>query len=113
MVETIQGRSLRVISTSKRIQLVSVQPDCTFEQLGIESSDRFNIVFDLESKFEIETDDEEAEKATKASDIAAGIQQIARSAGRSLVGRLTCCGSTPAPPPPKNRYHAASRIPSS
>jgi acyl carrier protein len=76
MAEAIQDRILRVISISKRIQLAAVQPDCTFEELGIDSLDRLNILFDLESEFEISIDDEEAKKATKVSDIVAGIQQL-------------------------------------
>jgi acyl carrier protein len=76
MAEAIQDRILRVISISKRIQLTAVRPDCTFEELGIDSLDRLNILFDLESEFEISIDDEEAKKATKVSDIVAGIQQL-------------------------------------
>ena len=84
MAETIQDRILRVIATSKRIQLASVQPDCTFEQLGIDSLDRLNILFDLESEFEISIDDEEAKKAAKVSDIVVGIKQLLDSRNRVL-----------------------------
>jgi acyl carrier protein len=77
MAETIQDRVFRVISTSRRIPLVSVQPDCTFEELGIDSLDRLYILFDLESEFGIEIDDEQAKKATKISDIVAGIKSLA------------------------------------
>lgn len=74
--ETIQERIFRVISTSKRIQLIAVQPDRTFEELGIDSLDRLNILFDLESEFDISIDDEKAKQATKISDIVTGIQQL-------------------------------------
>jgi acyl carrier protein len=76
MSVTIQDRVFRVISTSKRIPLVAVQLDCTFEELGIDSLDRLNILFDLESEFEIEIDDEQAKIATKVSDIVAGVKQL-------------------------------------
>lgn len=76
MAETIQDRIFRVISSSKRIPLTSVQADCTFEQLGIDSLDRLYILFDLESEFELEIDDEQAKKATRVSDIVARIQQL-------------------------------------
>lgn len=81
MAETIQDRIFRVISISSRIPLASVQLDCTLEELGIDSLDRLNILFDLESEFEIEIDDEEAKKAKRISDIVAGIKQLLRTAG--------------------------------
>ena len=74
--EAIQARIFRVISTTKRINLSAVQPDRTFEELGIDSLDRLNLLFDLESEFGIEIDDERAKQASKVSDIVAGIQQL-------------------------------------
>jgi len=74
--ETIQARIFHVISRSQRINLTAVQPDRTFEELGIDSLDRLNLLFDLESEFGIEIDDEGAKQASKVSDIVAGIQQL-------------------------------------
>ena len=74
--ETIQARIFRVISESKRINLAAVQSDRTFEELGIDSLDRLNLLFDLESEFGIEIDDEQAKQASKVGDIVAGIQQL-------------------------------------
>jgi acyl carrier protein len=48
MSETIQARVLRVIATTQRIPLEKVKPDSTFEELGIDSMDSINILFDLE-----------------------------------------------------------------
>jgi acyl carrier protein len=75
-VETIEDRVLRVISNSKRIQLTSVKPENTLDELGIDSLDRLNILFDLESEFDISIDDEEARKARTISDIVGGVQQL-------------------------------------
>jgi len=75
-VETIQDRILRVISNSKRIELTSVKPESTFEELGIDSLDKLNILFDLESEFEISIDDEKAKLARKVSDIVAGVEEL-------------------------------------
>ena len=74
--ETIEDRVRRVISRSKRIPLSSVQPQCTFEEMGIDSLDRLNILFDLESEFAIEIDNDQAKKAIRVSDIIAGIKQL-------------------------------------
>ncbi len=76
MPESIEARVLRVISTSKRIPLDSVHLDSTFESLGIDSLDRLNILFDLESEFDIEINDEDAKQVTNIREMVSGIQQL-------------------------------------
>jgi len=76
MSESIQDRVLRVIATSRRLPLESVRVDSTFEELGIDSLDRLNILFDLEGEFEIEIDDDEAKKVTNLHEMIAGVTQL-------------------------------------
>ena len=76
MAESIQDRVLRVIATSKRIPLESVHLDSSFESLGIDSLDRLNILFDLESEFDIEINDEDAKKVTSIQEMVQGIQHL-------------------------------------
>ncbi len=84
MSESIQDRVLRVIATTKRLPIESVQPDSTFESLGIDSLDRLNILFDLESEFDIEIDDEDAKQVTSISQMIDGITVMldAKAAGQ-------------------------------
>lgn len=72
----IQDRVLKVIATSKRIPLESVQPDSSFESLGIDSLDRLNILFDLESEFDIEIDDEQAKQVKNIHEMVEGVIQL-------------------------------------
>ncbi len=58
-----------------------MRPDSTFEELGIDSLDRLNILFDLESEFDIEIDDEEAKKVTNVGEMVAGITQLVDAKG--------------------------------
>ena len=76
MSETIQDRVVRVIGTTRRIPLENVRPESTFEELGIDSLDRLNILFDLESEFDIEIDDEQAKTVTNVQEMVAGISQL-------------------------------------
>ncbi len=76
MPDTIQDRVLKVIATTKRIPLESVHPDATFESLGIDSLDRLNILFDLESEFDIEINDDDAKKVANIHEMVLGIQQL-------------------------------------
>jgi acyl carrier protein len=76
MSDSIQDRVLKIIANTRRIPLESVRPDSSFEELGIDSLDRLNILFDLESEFDIEIDDEEAKKVQNIPEMIAGITQL-------------------------------------
>jgi acyl carrier protein len=76
MSETIQDRVLRVIATTKRIPRENVRPDSTFEELGVDSLDRLNILFDLESEFDIEINDEDAKRVSNIHEMVEGITQL-------------------------------------
>jgi acyl carrier protein len=74
--ETIQSRVLKVIANTQRIPLERVQPDSTFEELGIDSMDSINILFDLESEFDIEIDDEDAKKIHTIHEMVEGVTYL-------------------------------------
>jgi len=77
--QSIEERVLKVIATSKRIPLESVQPDSTFEALNIDSLDRLNILFDLESEFEIEIDDEKAKQVQNIHEMIEGVTLLVQA----------------------------------
>lgn len=76
MSQAIQERVLKVIATTKRIPLDSVHPDSSFESLEIDSLDRLNILFDLESEFDIEIDDEQAKQVKNIQEMVEGITHL-------------------------------------
>jgi acyl carrier protein len=76
MADSVQDRVLKIIANTRRIPLESVRPDSSFEELGIDSLDRLNILFDLESEFDIEIDDEEAKKVQNIPQMIAGIEHL-------------------------------------
>lgn len=73
---SIQDRVLKVIATSKHIPLEIVQPDSSFESLAIDSLDRLNILFDLESEFDIEINDEEAKEVKDIREMIEGVTKL-------------------------------------
>ena len=75
-VESVQDRVLRVIATTTRKPLEAVRADSTFEELGIDSLDRLNILFELEGEFDIEIKDEEAKTVTNIHEMVLGIEQL-------------------------------------
>jgi acyl carrier protein len=71
--QSVQDRVLRVIATTRRVPLDTVRPDSTFEELGIDSLDRINILFELEGEFDIQIDDEQAKQVTTLQQMIEGI----------------------------------------
>jgi acyl carrier protein len=76
MAESIQDRVLRVIATTRRVPLETVRPDSTFEELGIDSLDRLNILFELEGEFDIQIDDEQAKQVSSLQQMIEGITTL-------------------------------------
>jgi acyl carrier protein len=85
MSESIQDRVLRVIATTRRVPLETVRPDSTFEELGIDSLDRINILFELESEFDVEIDDEQAKQVTTLQQMIEGITQLVNAKDANLL----------------------------
>ncbi len=79
MPESIQDRVLRVIATTKRVPLETVKPESSFEALGIDSLDRLNILFDLESEFDIEIDDGDAKQVISIPQMVDGVSLLVRA----------------------------------
>lgn len=83
--ENIEERVLRVIATTRRVPLDTIRAASTFEELGIDSLDRINILFELEGEFDIEIDDEQAKQVTTLQQMIDGIALLlaAKAAGAS------------------------------
>jgi acyl carrier protein len=53
--------------------------DSSFESLGIDSLDRLNILFDLESEFDIEINDEEAKQVQNIHEMVEGVNHLVQA----------------------------------
>ncbi len=102
MSETIQDRVLRVIATTKRIPLESVRPESTFEELGVDSLDRLNILFDLESEFDVEINDEDAKKVASIGEMVAGITLLLNAKEATALPADTALAPTAAKHEPED-----------
>ena len=72
-----------VIANSQRIPIEKVTIDSTFQELGIDSMDAVNILFGLESEFDINIPDEEAKDIRTLRQMAEGVEKLvaAKAAG--------------------------------
>ena len=82
MSEDILRRVIRAIAETQRVPEESIQPDATFEQLGIDSLDGIQIAFAIENEFNINVPDEAAKQLRSVQDIIDGVEKlIAAKAG--------------------------------
>ena len=83
MNDELTGRVIRILAAVKRVPAESIRPEATLEELGIDSLDKVNILFELEGEFDISIPDEEARKITSISEIVARLQDVAGEGKRS------------------------------
>ncbi len=101
--DDIQERVLKVIATTKRLPRESVSPDSSFESLGIDSLDRLNILFDLESEFDIQINDEEAKQVENIPQMVAGVRHLVEAREHQGATGGASVVSTAAPGPAATR----------
>ena len=74
--EDLQSRVIKVIAKTQRIPLETVSIDSTFEQLKIDSLDGINLIFALESEFNVDIPDDDARTIRSVRQMAEGIAQL-------------------------------------
>ena len=80
MSDALTDRVLRVIAATQRLPIESVTPGKSFEELGIDSMDGVNILFALESEFDISIPDEEARGIQTVGAMIEGVRRLADAA---------------------------------
>ena len=81
MPDEITEKIFRLIAAVKRIPQESISMDSTFEQLNLDSLDAINLVYEIESEFNIEVPDEMA-RSIKS------VRQLVESLKTVLAGPL-------------------------
>ena len=74
--EDLQARVIKVIAKTQRIPLETVSIDSTFEELKIDSLDGINLIFALESEFNVDIPDDDARSIRSVRQMAEGIAQL-------------------------------------
>lgn len=69
-------RVLAIIAETQRKKPEEVKIDSTFEELGIDSMDGVNIIFALESEFNISVPDEEVKTIKSIQDMVDGVRRL-------------------------------------
>lgn len=74
--EDITARVMRVIAETQRIDLASFTADSTFEEMKIDSLDGINIVFAVESEFDVTVPDEAMTDLRSVRDVIDGVEKL-------------------------------------
>ena len=92
-------RVLRIIAGNQKKDISLVTVDSSFEELGIDSMDAVNIVFEIENAFDIHVPDEEMKNIRSVRDIVEGVHKLLPAQppdwpgeGRRLMQRAVVTG---------------------
>ena len=75
-IEELTERVRRIIATAQHLPEEKVTADSTFAELGIDSLDGINILFAVESEFNINIPDDAAQSIRSVRDVVDGIAKL-------------------------------------
>ncbi len=81
--EELTARVTAVIANAQHIPLEKITADSTFLELGIDSLDGINILFAVESEFNINIPDEAAQNLRSVREMIDGIHKLLAEGGQS------------------------------
>ena len=73
-MDELTQKVVKILAMVKRIPAEKIAPTATLEELGIDSLDKVNILFELESEFNIDIPDEEARQIASVDQIVARLR---------------------------------------
>lgn len=76
MQDELGKRVIAVMAATQHIPEEKITMESTFQELGIDSLDGINILFALESEFDIDIPDEAAKEIQTVRDMANGVRQL-------------------------------------
>ena len=77
--DDIEERVIRVIAETQQIDPGKITRCSTFAELGIDSFDGINILFAIESEFDISVGDEEAKRLLGVADAVENVEKLLRA----------------------------------
>jgi len=76
MSDELIQRVIKAIAKTKRIPIESVTIDSSFADLGIDSMDAVEILFELENEFEINIPDDEVRSVRGIREMCEGVERL-------------------------------------
>lgn len=76
---SISDRVIRVFAVFKKVEPGEIKPETTFEELGFDSLDGLNLIFELEEEFDIVVPDDKVQSMKSVAEVIAGIESLVDS----------------------------------
>jgi acyl carrier protein len=80
MDETVEQRITRVLAALKKVPAEKITPDSNLQELGMDSLDAVNLLFELENEFNLSIPDEFTQGITTVRQIAERMTQLLSNA---------------------------------
>ena len=77
--EEVTRRVIESLAKTQHLAPEKIAPESTFQELGIDSLDGINIVFGIESEFDVSVPDEEVKDLRSVADIIDGVERLLQS----------------------------------
>jgi acyl carrier protein len=72
----VENRVIRLVAETQKIDPTSIRPESTFEELKIDSFDGLNLLFAVESEFDIRVSDDDAKSLRSVRDMIEGVEKL-------------------------------------
>lgn len=76
MEDELSRRVIEVMAATQHLPLEKITIDSSFQELGIDSLDGINILFALESEFDVNIPDDAAKEIRTVRDMVEGVRQL-------------------------------------
>ena len=76
MTTDVADKVISIIAAVKRIPAESIRPNATLAELGLDSLDKINVLFELESAFDVDIPDEDARNISTVDEIISKLQAV-------------------------------------
>ena len=75
-MDNTESKVLEIIAQQKRVPVEKVTIDSSFEELGLDSLDAVNILFELEGAFDINIPDDKAREIKSVREMVDGVKGL-------------------------------------
>jgi acyl carrier protein len=73
---TVEERVIKVFADFKKISPDEIKSDTTFEEMGLDSLDGLNLIFELEEEFDITVPDDKVQEMKSIKEVVEGVQYL-------------------------------------
>ena len=73
---SISEKVIRVFAEFKKVPVEDIKPNTTFEELGFDSLDGLNLIFELEEEFDLVIPDDKVQSMRSVSQVIEGMESL-------------------------------------